>query len=131
MRLIIIICGLVLLYISGFLQIDEPERLSQSVPCYVLNVNLSGLTEVDCQTSTRHYDFANPDLSVFYFQGIPVNQASSELLQTVSGVGPSLAGAIVEYRRIHGQFTGLDSIKKLPGVGDKRARYLMTQLTFD
>ncbi len=49
--------------------------------------------------------------------GVNLNTASSHLLQYVSGLGPSLAKNIVDYRREHGAFTSRAQLKKVPRLG--------------
>ncbi len=51
--------------------------------------------------------------------GVEVNTASKELLSYVSGLGPSLAKNIVEYRNQNGPFKSRDSLKKVPRLGEK------------
>lgn len=51
--------------------------------------------------------------------GVDLNTASPHLLQYVSGLGPSLAKRIVEFRTGNGQFLYRDEIKKVPRLGDK------------
>lgn len=51
--------------------------------------------------------------------GVEVNTASKDLLSYVSGVGPSLAKNIVEYRNQNGPFKSRDALKKVPRFGDK------------
>ena len=49
--------------------------------------------------------------------GVNLNTASSHLLQYVSGLGPTLAKNIVEYRRENGAFTSRAQLKKVPRLG--------------
>lgn len=49
--------------------------------------------------------------------GVNLNTASSHLLQYVSGLGPSLANNIIEYRRENGAFTSRTQLKKVPRLG--------------
>ena len=49
--------------------------------------------------------------------GVNLNTASSHLLTYVSGLGPTLAGNIVEYRREKGPFTSRAQLKKVPRLG--------------
>ena len=49
--------------------------------------------------------------------GVNLNTASQHLLQYVSGLGPSLAKNIVDYRREHGAFTSRAQLKKVPRLG--------------
>ena len=51
--------------------------------------------------------------------GVEVNTASSELLSYVSGLGPRLAKAIVEYRNSYGPFASRESLKDVPRLGSK------------
>ena len=51
--------------------------------------------------------------------GVELNTASGELLSYVSGLGPRLAKAIVEYRNSYGPFASRDSLKKVPRLGPK------------
>ncbi|MFV2082336.1 MAG: Tex family protein, partial [bacterium] len=51
--------------------------------------------------------------------GVEVNTASKQLLMYVSGLGPQLAGNIVEYRNEHGPFRSRKELKKAPKLGPK------------
>ena len=51
--------------------------------------------------------------------GVNVNTASRQLLVYVSGIGPQLAGNIVEYRAEHGDFESRKALKDVPRMGDK------------
>ena len=49
--------------------------------------------------------------------GVNLNTASQHLLTYVSGLGPTLAKNIVDYRREHGAFTSRAQLKKVPRLG--------------
>ena len=51
--------------------------------------------------------------------GVEVNSASLELLTHVSGLGPSLAASIIQYRNENGPFTSRKELKKVPRLGAK------------
>ncbi len=51
--------------------------------------------------------------------GVELNTASAPLLERVSGVGASLAKAIVEWRNENGKFVSRDDLKKVKGLGAK------------
>lgn len=51
--------------------------------------------------------------------GVNVNTASKHLLTYVSGLGPTLAQNIVDYRAENGAFESRKSLKKVPRMGDK------------
>ncbi len=51
--------------------------------------------------------------------GVELNIASAELLKYVSGIGPTLAENIVEYRSANGDFAKREDLKKVKGLGGK------------
>lgn len=51
--------------------------------------------------------------------GVNLNTASKHLLSYVSGLGPSLAQNIVNYRKENGAFKSRSELKKVPRLGDK------------
>jgi len=51
--------------------------------------------------------------------GVEVNSASLELLTHVSGLGPSLAASIIQYRNENGPFTSRKEFKKVVRLGAK------------
>ena len=48
---------------------------------------------------------------------ISINSATQEELQTLSGIGPSIASRIIEYRK-NNTFQTLEQIKEVKGIGD-------------
>lgn len=48
---------------------------------------------------------------------INVNQATSEELQTLPGIGPALASAIITRREEHGPFGSVEELDGVPGIG--------------
>ena len=51
--------------------------------------------------------------------GVELNTASRELLSYVSGIGPALAGKIVEHRNLEGAFRSRRELKNVERLGDK------------
>lgn len=50
---------------------------------------------------------------------IDINRADSEMLQRLPGIGPGIAGRILEYRCEHGSFRTTEELKRVKGIGDK------------
>ena len=48
---------------------------------------------------------------------VSINSATAEELQSLSGIGPALSGAIVAYREEHGPFTDIAQLEEVPGIG--------------
>jgi len=51
--------------------------------------------------------------------GVELNTASKELLSYVSGIGPSLAQNIIDFRKTTGPFSGRKELLKVPRMGEK------------
>jgi protein Tex len=51
--------------------------------------------------------------------GVEVNTASKELLTYVSGLGPSLAQNIIDFRNLKGAFKSREDLMKVPRLGEK------------
>lgn len=51
---------------------------------------------------------------------VNINTASQTELETLPGIGPSLALRIIEYRKENGAFKNIEDIKNVSGIGDSR-----------
>jgi competence protein ComEA len=51
---------------------------------------------------------------------IDVNTADVTLLETLPGVGPATAAAIVDHRERHGPFTSVDGLLEVRGIGEAK-----------
>ena len=51
---------------------------------------------------------------------VDINQSTSPEIANLPKVGPSLAGAIVAYREIHGPFANLEELTNVSGIGPKK-----------
>ena len=49
---------------------------------------------------------------------IDVNSADADTLETLPGIGPSRARAIIEYRQANGLFADVDALTEVRGIGD-------------
>ncbi len=50
---------------------------------------------------------------------IPLKQATADDLSRLPGVGPTLAGRIIEYRETHGGISSLEQLKEIKGIKNK------------
>ena len=51
---------------------------------------------------------------------IDINRADVTALQSLPGIGPTLARRIAEHRRAHGRFANPDQLLEVEGIGPKR-----------
>ncbi|WP_026674619.1 helix-hairpin-helix domain-containing protein [Alkalihalobacterium bogoriense] len=61
---------------------------------------------------------------------ININNATAEELQTLSGIGPSKAAAIISYREEHGPFQTPEDVLKVSGIGPKSLEKLREEIEF-
>lgn len=71
---------------------------------------------------------AAPDKSDTKAPPVDVNTAGVDELQSVPGIGPSLAQKIVEHRRQHGPFRRLEDLLEIKGIGEKSLERLRGRL---
>lgn len=50
---------------------------------------------------------------------INLNTATQQELESLNGIGPAKAKAIMDYRTKQGPFKTVDELKNVPGIGDK------------
>ena len=60
---------------------------------------------------------------------VNINSATIEELQSVKGIGPKTAAAIVAYRDAHGAFANVDDLEGVKGIGDKSLKKIEDELT--
>lgn len=51
---------------------------------------------------------------------VNINTATSEQLQSLNGVGESIAESIIQYREENGKFATIEDIKNVSGIGDSK-----------
>ena len=79
-----------------------------------LDNNLSKKTDTNKKSATSNSSSGNTTVS----EKVNINTANLEQLQTLSGVGASKAQAILEYREKNGNFTKIEDIMKVSGIGN-------------
>jgi competence protein ComEA len=60
---------------------------------------------------------------------VNINTADSETLQTLPGIGPALAGRIIDYRDEHGPFVTVDDLTAVKGIGEATLEKLRPLIT--
>ena len=73
-------------------------------------------------------------LSLFVFSGmamatVNLNTATKDQLQSLDGIGPKKADAIIAYRKKNGSFKTVDDLVNVPGFGEKSVANIRSELT--
>lgn len=63
------------------------------------------------------------------FAAVNLNTATKDELDSVKGIGPAKAQAIIEYRQKNGQFKSVDDLKNVKGFGEKSVEKMRSELT--
>ncbi|PHS25215.1 MAG: competence protein ComEA [Methylophaga sp.] len=66
--------------------------------------------------------------SIFAADAININTATQAQLETLNGVGPATATAIIEHRDQVGSFKTVDEITNVKGIGDKKLAKFADQI---
>ena len=62
---------------------------------------------------------------------VNVNTADAEELETLTGIGPALAQAIVDYRAEHGAFRSAEDLLLVKGIGEAKLEGFRAEITLE
>lgn len=60
---------------------------------------------------------------------VNINTATQTELETLKGVGPSLADNIIQYRKQNGKFKNLEELRNVTGIGDAKFEQIKNNVT--
>lgn len=60
---------------------------------------------------------------------VNLNTATTEELQTISGIGKSTADKIISYRNLNGKFKSIEDLKNVSGIGEKKFEDIKNYIT--
>ncbi|MCI8272702.1 MAG: competence protein ComEA [Clostridia bacterium] len=60
---------------------------------------------------------------------VNINTATQTELETLPGIGPSLALKIINYRKENGKFSNIDEIRNVNGIGDSKFNNIKNYIT--
>lgn len=80
-------------------------------------------------SSNEEADMESPIVSGQSDTGISVNRAEQAEWETLPGIGPAKASAIVQYREDNGPFSSVEELTNVPGIGEKTLESMRDQLS--
>lgn len=130
--------------IPGVVRLAEGARIEDAIDkaggltedANIINVNLAFVledgTKIRIPSNSDEENFTEENiLSIDSGEGIDgfsnlkknevainINKANEQDLQTLQGIGPSLASKIITYRNENGNFKNIEDIKKVSGIGE-------------
>lgn len=60
--------------------------------------------------------------------GVNINTADQGTLETLPGIGPTKASAIITYRTTNGNFSSAEELTKVKGIGKKLVAKIQDQI---
>ncbi|KKU94300.1 MAG: Polymorphic membrane protein [Candidatus Jorgensenbacteria bacterium GW2011_GWA1_48_13] len=93
---------------------------------------IGNATTSETAVSPGDSSFQSPPLSppeAFVAGKININTAGYEELQKITGVGPVIAGRIIDYRNVNGPFGQIEDIKDVKGIGDITFQKMQDEIT--
>ena len=88
-------------------------QLEDGQNIYIPNVNDNETEIIDDGASGVVDDTTNQTV-------VNINKADETELQSLNGIGESLATSIVQYRKENGKFETIEDLKNVPGIGDSK-----------
>jgi len=107
-------------------------NLSLSSDSGAMKISKSGLLKVSGEGEGRGRATLTPfEPAKMKVLSIPVNinTAGAEELDILPGVGPKMAQAIVAFREAHGNFSALEDLQKVKGLGPKKFAAIRPHIT--
>ena len=89
-------------------QVEDGQKI------YIPNVN-DNETEIIDDGASGVVDDTTANQTV-----VNINKADETELQSLNGIGESLATSIVQYRKENGKFETIEDLKNVPGIGDSK-----------
>ncbi len=115
----------------GVYKLDEGSRVFEAIEeaggiteeAFTDNINMASLIfdEQKVHIPSKNQDVTNGNHEGLYDEGVyrvRINTASQSQLEGIPGIGPVIAGRIIEYRVENGPFATPEDIMNVPGIGE-------------
>ena len=108
-------------------KINLAYKLQDGQKIYIPNINEDETAIIENGGIIENSEASGSELN--HTGKININTATQTELELVTGVGPSTATKIIEYRTENGKFQTIEDIKNVPGIGDSKYESMKEQIT--
>lgn len=119
----LIFAAIIVFFAVDYNSVDENNASSGTVSLQYLTSSKAPYKENSSSVSSSD-NSSKPQVST-----VNINTATKEELDTLPGIGPSKAEAIITYRETVGRFNTIEDIKNVKGIGDKTFQNLKDYIT--
>ena len=91
--------------------------------CLLIGIFVGRITDhgyIPAQAAIDAYTQPTVNGTIAYDGRIDLNTATVQQLQLLPGIGPTLAQRIIDYREEHGNFTTIEELMEVNGIGEKK-----------
>ncbi len=106
------------------------DNLVLSQECFSIELSNGAKITIGGNSSPFVIETMDPEKRLLYFIPINVNTAGLDELVVVPHIGEKTASAIINYRRENGNFSSLDELKKVSGIGQNNFKKMKDYLRF-
>ena len=101
----------------------QAKNENTSIESYVTSSS-GGVNSKESTNSTQGNSTTNTSS-----KKVNINTASQEELDSLPGIGPSIAAKIIDYREQNGKFNSIEEIKEVSGIGDAKYDKIKDSIT--
>lgn len=80
---------------------------------------------------SKIFPLSREEKILMHKEPININTADFNQLVSIPGIGPSLAEAILGYRKTHGPFKEINQLLQVKGIGEKRLQEIAKYVVLD
>jgi competence protein ComEA len=99
---------------------DTTKATKESSVTPVLEVLQEPVGRIDVTAQKPETEAVKEQLTAVKQDMIDINLASSIELEALPGIGPSLAGRIIEHRKVNGPFSSIEGLMDVSGIGPSK-----------